>query len=177
MSLDYHIYAEDDRPVSRAELISAALARGWHVKVLVNATWDWSSYEIRADGDLATSDVAFGWETDSEHHALFERILTVGDAPAIKDACSRLFLRWANISIEPFDIDEYFDAESLEALQSDLDESALALLKRAKVMFTVNFRGDGWFQYHLSRMLAGMRRGLWEDPQAGEFESMPDGSG
>ena len=170
MSLDYRVYAADNRPIGRAELVSAALAHGWHVKVLVNAAWDWSRYEICQDGELSTSDVAFGWETADENRALFERVLTAGDASGIKDACSDLFLRWANISIEEFDFARDVDPETQEALRSDVSEPTFELLSRAKVLFTVNFRGDGWFQYHLSRMIAEMRRGVWEDPQAGEFD-------
>jgi hypothetical protein len=55
MSLDFHLYTKDERPVTVGELATAAQATGHHLLVL-NSFRDWSSYQLAVPDDLISDD-------------------------------------------------------------------------------------------------------------------------
>lgn len=70
---------------------------------------------------------------------------------------------------DDFDADEYLEGWTDEdGTIDELRKPFWDYLHRGPLHIEVN--GAGWFGYHLSILIAFLRKGAWEDPSSGEWE-------
>lgn len=168
MSMDYHLYTKDERPVTASELAAAAEAQGHRICVLSSFS-DWSDYNVADPAVPLAQDVVVCLisSTLSNVDELMER-LQAHDAAALREAIEANEIRACDLSVTTGPDWQYED--EAEELKDVYDGKYVSYRKKAKQHYAT--AGSAVMSGDLVRVLKlieSLRGGLFEDPQSGEY--------
>ena len=169
MSRELYVYSESDSPVLRADLDEAAEALGWKCVLFA----DLGTFRP-VEGTSIESCTVLGWEDDDEVTAAVERAISRRDAKILDTLFADELVASTAIDLDmPFVPDPEMLAELAEA---GVDEEVRRRIAAARLFYSVRTsasRNDLSLQLQdiVANLLAVAIYGVFEDPQAGEFEN------
>lgn len=167
MSVDYHFYTSAPNPIGVEELAKKALAAGEHLFVLRNHH-DWRDYEVATDGVLQGDVVVCMVSAKAPDCAELIRAIREKDEAAIIAALQTYRLGACDLSIS--EGPGWADDEEAEELAEVYGEEYVSHRDAAAFHFeAVGSAVAGAMIEDLFELIAGLRPGMYEDPQEGTF--------
>ena len=166
MSISFSVYFNEPKSISREELASRCRERHW--LVLVHESSDSESGEQFAPptGSLSDGDRFYGADARTVSKHELEAALREDRMDVLWNASGGEAIICIN---SEFDVDNIYDEESLDEL-SKTNAEFVERLRSSRIH--VEILGGAQFVYELSMDLARIGKGIWEDPQSGDCETM-----
>lgn len=180
MSIEYEVYTRSAEPIALDTLMSLCQASPpltdfndgpFAIRLLRNAKWDFSEFQVCANGVLMDNDIVSGCIAREE--AEMDTVLRIGGAEAMRhffDLSGPGGRGLAPIFINAeFDFASLHEGETVADVFGTDEPSVLNEVEHASTLYTVRSGGEGWFQTILAHVMAYHLRGLFFDPQSGDF--------
>lgn len=182
MSLDLHVIAAGDRPLTGRELKDALRSRGWSVRLLDELAKRPIGDE---DGPLEDDVVIVGWRSDAAEAATLDEIVTAGSIDRLNKEYADSAGSCALSPGVPFEYEELWEGDEFldeaeeeapgrEAFESEAPADVVAYLRRARSVY--NVRTTSGRNRHSSRLqdevwqaIARLTGGLVEDDDGFRF--------
>jgi hypothetical protein len=168
MSIELFGYSDDPAPVAIGDLAAACKSRGYDCRVIRGDSTSVS------EGDLQSEDAIVGWRPSLLGNRATRNAAEGADWTAIGELQERGAIGACVVEVwgKP---EEYNDADELRELEDIYGPQYIRCRKNSRVRWYVRLAAGRnvlsvELAYAVLRSLLELRGGLFEDPQAGEFE-------